>query len=306
MALTPTEMRLLLEFSAAPGTVLSRDRLLERVWDYGWGGDTRVVDVHVQRLRTKIGQDRIETVRGFGYKLTRHRERLALRTGVRWKISIAIAAVGALIAVALSLVVHNAARVSMLDNAREVQLERLLFAQRLYEASSARPPQVRRQAQRPALPAELREKARRRTGAPRYVEEYAARRSPDVWAAVPLANGDVLSLHTRFADRSARSWSDLDRALVIGSVSVVFGGCALGVLIGGQLSRRLRKAARRGRPGRPGRHRGTGTGRHRRRRAGRDRRPGARRRRAGRRAAASGSRPSAGSPRTSRTSCAPR
>ncbi|MEW2062891.1 MULTISPECIES: two-component system response regulator CseB [unclassified Streptomyces] len=69
VALTPTEMRLLLEFSSAPGTVLSRDRLLERVWDYGWGGDTRVVDVHVQRLRTKIGQDRIDTVRGFGYKL---------------------------------------------------------------------------------------------------------------------------------------------------------------------------------------------------------------------------------------------
>ncbi|QNP64568.1 two-component system response regulator CseB [Streptomyces genisteinicus] len=69
VALTPTEMRLLLEFSTAPGTVLSRDKLLERVWEYGWGGDTRVVDVHVQRLRTKIGQDRIETVRGFGYKL---------------------------------------------------------------------------------------------------------------------------------------------------------------------------------------------------------------------------------------------
>ncbi|MFI8824616.1 two-component system response regulator CseB [Streptomyces sp. NPDC053431] len=69
VALTPTEMRLLLEFSSAPGTVLSRDKLLERVWDYGWGGDTRVVDVHVQRLRSKIGQDRIETVRGFGYKL---------------------------------------------------------------------------------------------------------------------------------------------------------------------------------------------------------------------------------------------
>ncbi|MFG2330259.1 two-component system response regulator CseB [Streptomyces sp. NPDC048604] len=69
VSLTPTEMRLLLEFSSAPGTVLSRDKLLERVWDYGWGGDTRVVDVHVQRLRTKIGQDRIETVRGFGYKL---------------------------------------------------------------------------------------------------------------------------------------------------------------------------------------------------------------------------------------------
>ncbi|WP_329175902.1 two-component system response regulator CseB [Streptomyces sp. NBC_01477] len=69
LALTPTEMRLLLEFAATPGTVLSRDRLLTRVWDYEWGGDTRVVDVHVQRLRAKVGQDRIETVRGFGYKL---------------------------------------------------------------------------------------------------------------------------------------------------------------------------------------------------------------------------------------------
>jgi DNA-binding response OmpR family regulator len=70
VALTPNEMRLLLQFAAAPGTVLSRELLLERVWDYaGWGGDTRVVDVHVQRLRGKIGQDRIETVRGFGYKL---------------------------------------------------------------------------------------------------------------------------------------------------------------------------------------------------------------------------------------------
>ena len=69
VALTPTEMRLLLEFSTAPGTVLSREKLLTRVWAYGWDGDTRVVDVHVQRLRGKIGQDRIETVRGFGYKL---------------------------------------------------------------------------------------------------------------------------------------------------------------------------------------------------------------------------------------------
>ncbi|GHE08906.1 two-component system response regulator CseB [Streptomyces alanosinicus] len=69
LALTATEMKLLREFAAAPGTVLSRDLLLERVWDYAWSGDTRMVDVHVQRLRSKIGRDRIETVRGFGYKL---------------------------------------------------------------------------------------------------------------------------------------------------------------------------------------------------------------------------------------------
>ncbi|MFC4855720.1 two-component system response regulator CseB [Actinophytocola glycyrrhizae] len=67
--LTPTELRLLLCFADSPGTVLTRDVLLEQVWDYQWGGDSRVVDVHVQRLRTKIGQDLIETVRGFGYKL---------------------------------------------------------------------------------------------------------------------------------------------------------------------------------------------------------------------------------------------
>ncbi|CAM3963452.1 two-component system response regulator CseB [Nocardiopsis rhodophaea] len=69
VALTPTEMRLLLRFAESPGTVLSRDILLESVWDYAWGGDSRVVDVHVQRLRNKIGAERIETVRGFGYKL---------------------------------------------------------------------------------------------------------------------------------------------------------------------------------------------------------------------------------------------
>jgi DNA-binding response OmpR family regulator len=67
--LTTTELKLLREFTGHPGIVLSRDQLLGQVWDYAWGGDTRVVDVHVQRLRSKIGRDRIETVRGFGYKL---------------------------------------------------------------------------------------------------------------------------------------------------------------------------------------------------------------------------------------------
>ncbi|WP_157248915.1 two-component system response regulator CseB [Nonomuraea typhae] len=69
--LTPTELKLMLEFAANAGIVLSRDTLLQNVWDYAWDGDTRVVDVHVQRLRAKIGNDRIETVRGFGYKLRR-------------------------------------------------------------------------------------------------------------------------------------------------------------------------------------------------------------------------------------------
>ncbi|GAB2710266.1 two-component system response regulator CseB [Kitasatospora kifunensis] len=71
VSLTPTELRLLLEFAASPGIVLDRHTLLRNVWDYGWDGDSRVVDLAVQRLRKKVGADRIETVRGFGYKLRR-------------------------------------------------------------------------------------------------------------------------------------------------------------------------------------------------------------------------------------------
>ncbi|MFJ2769239.1 response regulator transcription factor [Streptomyces sp. NPDC087300] len=71
VALTPTELKLLLAFAAHPGIVLERHRLLRDVWEYGWDGDSRVVDLCVQRLRGKLGRDRIETVRGFGYKLRR-------------------------------------------------------------------------------------------------------------------------------------------------------------------------------------------------------------------------------------------
>ncbi|MCM2393807.1 two-component system sensor histidine kinase CseC [Streptomyces albipurpureus] len=168
-------------------------------------------------------------------------KRLALRTGVRWKISVAIAAVGALIAMALSLVVHNAARVSMLDNARDVQMERVSMAQRWHEASKKGDPRFNSKINDPALPKELQRLMReKRRGT--FVED-SHNGSPVIWAAVPLSNGDVLSLHSRFAGRSATLLKDLDQALIIGSVSVVLAGSALGVLIGGQLSRRLRKAA---------------------------------------------------------------
>jgi len=71
VALTPTELKLLLEFAAHPGVVLERHTLLRDVWEYGWDGDSRVVDLCVQRLRRKLGRERIETVRGFGYKFRR-------------------------------------------------------------------------------------------------------------------------------------------------------------------------------------------------------------------------------------------
>jgi two-component system response regulator MtrA len=72
--LTPTELRLLLELARRPGQVFTRDLLLERVWDYSYLGDSRLVDVCVQRLRAKVEDDParptlIQTVRGVGYKL---------------------------------------------------------------------------------------------------------------------------------------------------------------------------------------------------------------------------------------------
>lgn len=67
--LTPTEMKILLMLSETPGAVVSRSDILAEVWGYTWEADHRVIDVHVQRLRRKIGAGRIETVRGFGYRL---------------------------------------------------------------------------------------------------------------------------------------------------------------------------------------------------------------------------------------------
>jgi DNA-binding response OmpR family regulator len=74
VALTKTEFRLLTELAENRGRVLSREVLLERVWGYGYFGDSRLVDVHVRRLRRKVESDPanptlIVTVRGLGYRL---------------------------------------------------------------------------------------------------------------------------------------------------------------------------------------------------------------------------------------------
>ncbi|MBI5711397.1 MAG: response regulator transcription factor [Candidatus Eisenbacteria bacterium] len=71
LALTPREFDLLAFFARHPGRVLSREELLRKVWGYDYVGETRTVDVHVRRLRSKLGgKDRaIETVTGAGYKL---------------------------------------------------------------------------------------------------------------------------------------------------------------------------------------------------------------------------------------------
>ena len=69
VTLTPTEFRLLLELARRPGQVFTREVLLERVWGYSYLGDSRLVDVAVQRLRAKLDPlELIHTVRGVGYK----------------------------------------------------------------------------------------------------------------------------------------------------------------------------------------------------------------------------------------------
>jgi DNA-binding response OmpR family regulator len=74
VSLTRTEFRLLCELAARPRWVMSRPQLLERVWGYDYFGDTRLVDVHIGRLRSKIETDPSKpelllTMRGVGYKL---------------------------------------------------------------------------------------------------------------------------------------------------------------------------------------------------------------------------------------------
>ncbi len=74
--LTRTEFDLLVELAQRPGQVLSRGQLLDRVWGYDYLGDSRLVDVAIGRLRSKVEVDAvnpqlIRTVRGSGYKAAR-------------------------------------------------------------------------------------------------------------------------------------------------------------------------------------------------------------------------------------------
>jgi two-component system alkaline phosphatase synthesis response regulator PhoP len=71
--LTPREFDLLYTLALNRGIVMSRERLLERVWGYDYYGDTRTVDVHIRHMREKLGEDSsqpryVETVWGVGYK----------------------------------------------------------------------------------------------------------------------------------------------------------------------------------------------------------------------------------------------
>ncbi|MFE1784554.1 winged helix-turn-helix domain-containing protein, partial [Streptomyces sp. NPDC059506] len=73
IALTPLEFDLLVALARKPWQVFTREVLLEQVWGYRHAADTRLVNVHVQRLRSKVERDPerpeiVVTVRGVGYK----------------------------------------------------------------------------------------------------------------------------------------------------------------------------------------------------------------------------------------------
>ena len=73
LSLTPLEFQLLLALAAKPQQVFTREMLLEQVWGYHYKADTRLVNVHVQRLRAKVEHDPdnpriVTTVRGVGYR----------------------------------------------------------------------------------------------------------------------------------------------------------------------------------------------------------------------------------------------
>ena len=67
--LSAREFGVLQELMAHPGQVLSREQLLDRVWGYDFDPGSNVVDVYVGYLRKKLGRERLETVRGAGYRL---------------------------------------------------------------------------------------------------------------------------------------------------------------------------------------------------------------------------------------------
>ncbi|MFI5371135.1 MAG: response regulator transcription factor [Candidatus Eisenbacteria bacterium] len=75
LTLTPREFELLAFLARHPGRVFSREELLRKVWGYDYVGETRTVDVHVRRLRLKLGVGArlIQTVTGAGYKMVTSR-----------------------------------------------------------------------------------------------------------------------------------------------------------------------------------------------------------------------------------------
>lgn len=71
ITLTIKEYELLLYLLSNGDKVISRQELLEKIWEYDYFGDIRVVDTHIKNLRKKLGYDCIETIRGRGYRIAK-------------------------------------------------------------------------------------------------------------------------------------------------------------------------------------------------------------------------------------------
>lgn len=69
LELSPKEFSLLEYLMSRAGDAVSRSEILDHVWDFGYDGTSNVVDVYIGYLRSKLGNDRIETIRGVGYRL---------------------------------------------------------------------------------------------------------------------------------------------------------------------------------------------------------------------------------------------
>ncbi|KIH98065.1 histidine kinase [Streptomonospora alba] len=156
---------------------------------------------------------------------------------LRWRITATIAVVSALVAVALSLMVHYAYAFQQAEEARELQTERVELALRAYERTGS--PALDSRLDSAEVPARLRDAAG---------DGYTATAITDgddataVWAAVPTSDGRVLSLRSSYAPR-LDDLAALDRVLLVGSALVVALGAGAGVVMGAGLSARLGRVA---------------------------------------------------------------
>jgi signal transduction histidine kinase len=156
---------------------------------------------------------------------------------LRWKITAIITLVSALVAVALSLIVHFAFAYRLADEAREVQQERIELVMR--EFSRTGQPALGGVLDDQDLPASLRDAVEDGRSATLIADTGDG---AFVWAATPVDGGRILSLRDSYEEQ-LDSLASLDRVLVTGAAAVVAAGAGSGVLIGARLSQRLRRAA---------------------------------------------------------------
>lgn len=74
VSLTTREFVILKFLLENQGRVFTRDNLLDRIWDYDYVGDEKIINTHIRNIRKKLGVDYIETIRGVGYKIEKENQ----------------------------------------------------------------------------------------------------------------------------------------------------------------------------------------------------------------------------------------